>query len=92
MWYLYVVRCKDGSFYTGITKDVEARIKVHNSPRGAKYTRARRPVVLLYTEEFETKSQALHREIEVKKLGRENKIHLVKFGAGSRFSLAAGWE
>jgi len=89
MWYVYILRCKDDSFYTGISVDVEKRVKRHNSPKGAKYTRTRRPVELLYTEKFNTKIEAIKREIEIKRFSRENKRRLIKFGLGQRFSLVA---
>lgn len=77
MWFLYVLECADGSFYTGISKDVEERVKEHNSGRGSKYARSRLPVVLIYSEKYRTKSRALKREIEVKRLTRTQKEELV---------------
>jgi putative endonuclease len=88
MWYVYILRCKDGSFYTGISVDVEKRLERHNNSKGAKYTRARRPVELLYAEKFDTKIEAIKREIEIKSFSRENKIKLIKFGLGQRFPSA----
>ena len=73
----YVVRCADGSLYTGIAKDVEARVKAHNSGKGAAYTRTRRPVVLLYQEACADRSSALMREIQIKRLPKEKKEKLV---------------
>lgn len=67
-WYVYMVRCRDGSLYTGIAKDVDARVAAHNEGKGAKYTRARRPVELVYREAAEDKGAALRRELAIKKL------------------------
>ena len=72
--YAYMLRCADNTIYSGYAVDPEKRLAVHNSGKGAKYTRARRPV---YFEEFETKSEALHREIEFKKLSRKEKEKLI---------------
>lgn len=72
-WYLYILRCGDGTLYTGITTDVEKRLAVHRSGKGAKYTRGRQPLELVYRELCENHSQALRRELEVKKLTRREK-------------------
>jgi putative endonuclease len=73
-----MVRCNDDSLYTGITLDVKRRIVEHNdSKKGAKYTKSRRPVVLVYSEMFDSKSEALKREAYIKKLSREEKNTLV---------------
>lgn len=71
--YMYVVECADKSFYTGYTTDIVRRIKTHNTKKGAKYTRTRLPVSLIYYEEFETKSEATKAESAFKKLTREKK-------------------
>ncbi len=76
-WFVYILKCKDNSFYTGITNDLEKRIKVHNLGKGAKYTKARLPVSLLYCETYQTKGDALRRELEIKKLKRIEKLALV---------------
>jgi putative endonuclease len=76
-WFVYVVRCRDGSLYTGISTDVEARIARHNAGAGARYTRARRPVRLLYVERKRSRSTALKREAAIKGLTRARKIELV---------------
>ncbi|MBR2889809.1 MAG: GIY-YIG nuclease family protein [Oscillospiraceae bacterium] len=76
-WYLYIVECRDGTFYTGITDDISRRMQQHSSGKGAKYTRGRGPVVLRYQEECGTHSQALRREIEIKKLSRMEKLKLI---------------
>ncbi len=73
MWFLYILRCRDGSLYTGITTDVEKRFEAHRSGKGAKYTRGRGPLELVYREECGTHSEALKREIAVKRLSREEK-------------------
>ena len=72
-WYLYILRCGDGSLYTGITTDVERRLRAHRKGMGAKYTRGRGPLELCYRERCGTHSQALRRELEVKALPREKK-------------------
>lgn len=75
--FVYFVRCADGSLYAGYAADLVTRIAVHNAGRGAKYTRARRPVVLVYSEELPTRSAALRREAALKKLPRAAKLRLV---------------
>lgn len=77
-WYLYILRCADGTLYTGITTDVEARLETHRSGKGAKYTRGRTPLELVYREECEDHSQALKRELAVKAMSREQKQKLIK--------------
>ena len=77
-WYLYMLRCGDGSLYTGITTDVEKRLEAHRTGKGAKYTRGRAPLELVYREECGDHSSALKREIEIKKLTREEKEKLIK--------------
>jgi len=76
IWYLYILRCKDGSLYTGITTDVSRRLEEHSSGKGAKYTRGRGPLELVYREECGTHSRALKRELEIKALKREQKEQL----------------
>lgn len=76
-WVLYIVRCKDNSLYTGITIDLKKRIKLHNQGKGAKYTRSRKPVRLLYSETCKNESNAKKREIKIKKLSRKNKLMLI---------------
>lgn len=78
VWYLYILRCGDESLYTGITTDVEKRLEVHRSGRGAKYTRGRGPLALVYREECGTHSDALKRERAVKALPREAKLELIQ--------------
>lgn len=76
-WFLYILRCGDGSLYTGITTDVEVRLSQHQSGKGAKYTRGRGPLELVYREECENHSQALKRELAVKAMSREEKQKLI---------------
>lgn len=75
-WHVYLLQCSDNSLYCGITNNLEKRIKTHNSGRGAKYTRARRPVILLKYWEMESKSAALKREYQIKQMSREEKLKL----------------
>lgn len=77
-WKLYILRCGDGSLYTGITTDVEARLEAHRTGKGAKYTRGRGPLELVYTEVCATHSDALKREHAIKQLPREEKENLLK--------------
>ena len=77
MWYLYMLRCGDGSFYTGITTDVDKRLEAHRAGKGAKYTRGRGPLELVYREECGSHSDALKRELEIKRLTRAEKQKLI---------------
>ena len=77
IWYLYILRCGDGSLYTGITTDVEKRLEVHRSGKGAKYTRGRHPVTLAFSEVFEDRHEALGYEYSLKQLSREEKLRLI---------------
>ena len=77
-WYLYMLRCGDGSLYTGITTDVEKRLEAHRSGKGAKYTRGRGPLTLVYWETCENHSHALKRELEVKALTKEQKLRFIQ--------------
>ena len=77
-YFIYIVECNDGSLYTGVAKDISKRVEEHNfSDKGAKYTKARRPVVLKYFEELEDRSSACKREYEIKQLKREEKLRLI---------------
>ena len=78
--FIYIVRCKDGSLYTGYAKDIEKRVEKHNKGQGAKYTKIRRPVELVYQEMFDTKSEALKREYEIKTYSRQQKLVLISEG------------
>lgn len=78
-WFVYIVKCSDKTLYTGITKNITKRIEEHNtSPLGAKYTRGRRPVNLLYSQKMKNKSQALKKEWSIKRLSKNKKILLIK--------------
>lgn len=78
MNYVYILECADGTLYTGWTTDIQKRVQTHNAGKGAKYTRSRRPVKLVYTETFESKSDALRREYQIKQLSRAQKLSLLK--------------
>lgn len=89
---VYILKCADGSFYTGYARDVVKRLAQHNGVgstkadvvAGAKYTRGRRPVQLVYQEEFATRSEAMQREYAIKQLSRTAKVELVRMGKGSK--------
>ena len=76
--FVYMLRCKDGSLYTGWTNDLEPRLAMHNSGRGAKYTHGRGPLELVYSQELPDKEAALRRECAIKKLRREQKLALLQ--------------
>jgi len=78
VWLVYLLQCGDGTIYTGITNNLENRVKKHNSGKGAKYTRSRLPVILLVSKEIGTKSEAAKEEYRIKKLKRIDKLNLVK--------------
>ena len=75
--YAYILRCADGTLYTGWTNDLQHRVETHNAGKGAKYTRTRRPVELCYYETFDTASEAMRREAAIKKLTRQQKLRLM---------------
>ncbi len=77
MNYTYILRCGDGTLYCGWTNCLEKRLRAHNSGHGAKYTKSRRPVALVYWEEFETKSEAMRREAAIKKMKKDQKEKLI---------------
>lgn len=77
-WFVYMLRCGDGSLYTGYTDDVERRLAVHRSGKGGKYTRSHLPVTLVYREELPDKSAAMRREARIKRLSRQEKLALLK--------------
>ena len=77
MWYVYILRCGDGTLYTGITTDVEHRLEAHRQGKGAKYTRGRGPLELAYQDKCGTHSEALKREYAIKQLSREEKEQLI---------------
>src|SRR4030067_3637386 len=87
-WFVYMVKCKDGSIYTGISNDVEDRIKEHNSGQGGKYTASKRPVRLIFQEEQTDKSSTLKREKQIKNWGRVKKEALSRLGSARSDSLA----
>ena len=78
MNYVYLLRCADGTLYCGWTTDLEARVAAHNRGAGAKYTRSRRPVELVYHEEYADKHEALSREWHIKRMSREEKLKLME--------------
>lgn len=79
MWFVYILKCKDNTLYTGITNDLKRRVKEHNTSNlGAKYTKARRPVKLVFSKKFKDKSIALKEEYRIKNLTRFEKINLYK--------------
>uniref|UniRef100_A0A7C4R2N9 GIY-YIG nuclease family protein n=1 Tax=candidate division CPR3 bacterium TaxID=2268181 RepID=A0A7C4R2N9_UNCC3 len=91
-WYLYILICKGDKLYTDIAKDVEARFELHKTGKGAKYTRANKPIKIVYTEEFKTRSRALKREAEIKKMNREEKDVLVSIKKINKKSAKRFWE
>lgn len=78
MNYTYIVECQDGSYYTGWTNNLDKRIQAHNDGKGAKYTKSKRPVKLVYYETFETKREAMQREYAIKQMTRMEKEQLMK--------------
>jgi len=78
MNYTYILRCSDGTYYCGWTNDLEKRVTSHNAGNGAKYTKTRRPVELVYSESFKTKEEAMSREWHIKQLSRKEKEELIK--------------
>ena len=79
--YVYIVQCADATYYTGWTNDLKKRIEAHNAGKGAKYTKSRRPVQLVYYETYVTKSEAMAREYAIKQLSRQEKAQLIKAGS-----------
>ena len=75
--YTYILRCADGTYYCGWTNNLDRRLKAHNEGKGAKYTRSRRPVALVYYEAFSTKEEAMRREYEIKQIPRKKKEKLI---------------
>lgn len=78
MYYTYILKCRDDSLYTGWTNNLEKRLITHNEGKGAKYTKARRPVELVYYEEFQTREEAMKREYAIKQMSRKEKEALIK--------------
>lgn len=77
LWSVYIVECSDGTLYCGISNNVTKRVETHNAGKGAKYTKTRHPVYLVYSEEVGTMSQAMKRERQIKKLSRKQKLSMV---------------
>lgn len=88
-WFLYILECADGSYYTGITKDLERRFKMHEGGKASRYTRSRRPVRMLYTEPCGSRTSALVRECEVKAYPRNRKEDLVRRGLARKSAAEA---
>jgi len=82
VWFLYILRCGDGSLYTGVTTDLDRRLQMHQDGKASRYTRTHRPVALVYSEECGSRSQALARECAVKSLPRERKDQLIASSIG----------
>ena len=78
--YVYMLRCRDGSLYTGWTNDPERRLRMHNAGKGAKYTKSRLPVELVHLEEYNSREEAMKREAALKKLSRKEKLELIAHG------------
>lgn len=76
-WYVYILQCADGTLYTGITNNLDRRLKAHNAGTASKYTRTRRPVMMVYQEEEESKGEALRRELQIKAMSRQQKKALL---------------
>ncbi|PKM81474.1 MAG: hypothetical protein CVU89_09495 [Firmicutes bacterium HGW-Firmicutes-14] len=76
-YFTYMIKCRDGRLYTGYTNDLEGRIRKHNSGRGAKFTRGRGPVELVYSEDFPSKEEAMAREAQIKRLTRPEKLRMI---------------
>ena len=85
-WFVYILRCADGTLYTGCTTDPASRLAQHNAGRGAKYTRARRPCTLVYREAAEDKGAALRREAAIKKYPRARKLALIEKYGPARYN------
>jgi len=83
-YYVYVIQCEDGSFYTGCTKNVDSRMKLHMNGKGARYTRMHRPEKLVYVEEFDSRAEAMKKERKVKMLKRAQKLELINSRGKSR--------
>lgn len=87
-WYVYIVECRDGTLYTGVTNDLEARLAAHNAGRGARYTRSRSPVRLVWSKRARGRSAALRREHAIKGMSRDGKLRII----GRRVEPASGRE
>lgn len=80
MWFVYILLCEDNSLYTGITNDLKKRFNKHQVGKGGRYTRSKKPVRIIYSEQLQTKSEALKRELEIKSWSREEKIKRLRLG------------
>ncbi|WP_346869237.1 GIY-YIG nuclease family protein [Clostridium sp. UBA5119] len=87
--YIYILTCSDGTLYTGYTTDLDKRLTMHNSGKGAKYTRTRRPVSRVYSERHTSKSAAMQREYAIKQLTRQQKLQMIK-EAAHEYTLSSG--
>ena len=83
-YYAYIISCIDGSFYTGYTKNIEARLKLHESGKGARYTRMHKPQKIAYLEVLDTRAQAMKREKQIKKLSHQQKLNLIDSGIAGK--------
>lgn len=81
--YVYILLCSDNTLYTGWTNNLQSRIAAHNEGNGAKYTRVRLPVKMVYSEDFPTKSEAMKREYEIKRMSRQQKLELIEKGVAT---------
>ena len=88
MWYLYILRCKDGNLYTGVTTDIPRRVTRHNSKKASKYTRIRTPVTLVYKETYRTRSKALIREAQIKRWSKKKKLALINHNSSQLIELS----
>ena len=84
---VYILKCNDGSLYTGIASDLNERLSRHNQGKGAKYTKTRLPVELTYFEPSYSKNDAITREFEIKRLSKDRKMKFIRYGRGKRVSL-----
>lgn len=83
---VYVILCEDGSFYTGCTKNLNSRMRLHECGKGARYTRTHKPKKLVYVEEFRTRGEAMKRELRIKKLSHKQKLELTKAKKTQRYN------
>ena len=83
-YYVYIILCIDGSFYTGYTKNIDTRLKLHESGKGARYTRMHKPQKIAYLEMLDTRAQAMKREKQIKKLSHQQKFNLINSGVASK--------
>lgn len=79
-WHIYIIKCRNSNLYTGITNNLERRVKAHNNGKGCKFTKPRAPVKLVFSEEVNSRSKALKREAAIKCLPRKKKLELIKWG------------